>query len=264
MRAQPHFITHRHGKSTGFSLVELLVVIAIIAVLGALTTVGVRGMMAKAHESNCQGNLRQLGVAIQSFVAEKGRYPTPSLDPATWDRMILPYIADSEFDYTLGKFNPIRDGTAEGAALGSAVKILKCPADDVKAPAGQFKRSYSMCNWTENQREGVAGGWNNGFPQLSPGQGVPPALVSEPHRAVMMTEFWGPKDSQFKNVIGSNAYAVMFGFVGQPQDAGPFNFHKSNINVLFADGHVESIPGNLSDTEWYERGYSPPKAPKVP
>ena len=263
MKSHPYSIPHRQGQSTGFTLVELLVVIAIIAVLGALTVVGVRGMMAKAHESNCARNMRQLGVAIQTFITEKGRYPTPNLDPATWDRMILPYIADPNFDYTLGRFNPIREGTEEGAALGSAVKILKCPADDVKPSAGQFKRSYAMCNWTENQREGVAGGWNNGFPQLSAGQGVPPSLVTEPHRAVMMTEFWGPRESQFKHVIGSNAYAVMFGFVGQPQDPGPFYFHKSNINVLFVDGHVESVPGNLSDTEWYERGYSPPRAPKV-
>jgi prepilin-type processing-associated H-X9-DG protein len=84
----------------------------------------------------------------------------------------------------------------------------------------------------------------------------------------MMTEFWGPKTGQAKNVIGTLNYSEMFGFVDQPQDPGPFKFHKNNINVLFADGHVESVPGNLEagagdkvDNTWNGRGYNPPKSP---
>ena len=261
MKSHSNPIPHRRRYFAGFTLVELLVVIAIIVVLAALITVSVRSMKSAAHQSACSGNMRQLGVAIQTFIAEKGRYPHPKQDPAMWDRMILPYIADPAFDYTKGKNIPIRKGAAEGAALGSAAGIFKCPADCVDPGANQFKRSYTMCNWTENQQEGTPGGWNNGFPQLEPGQAVPQALVTEPHRAVMMTEFWGPAKSQHKHTVGSDAYSVMFGFVGQPQDPGPFKCHKNKINVLFVDGHVESVPGNLSATEWYKRGYHPAKSP---
>jgi len=262
MIPNPNSIPNRQRQSAGFSLVELLVVIAIIAVLGALTTVGVRGMMARAHESTCAGNMRQLGVALSSFVAEKGGYPNPNVDPAHWDRMLLPYLGDPTFDFTKGVNNPIRVGTEEAAALGSAEKILKCPADKVDPGVGQFKRSYSLCNWAINQSSGTPGGWSNGFPQItSPLQRVPPSMVTEPHRAVVMTEFWAPENGPAKHVIGSNAYSVMFGFRPMPQDSNPAFYHKTNQNILFVDGHVESIPGNMTDAEWYAKGYSPPKSP---
>lgn len=269
----------------GFTLVELLVVIAIIAVLGALTTVGVRGMMSKAHESTCAGNMRQLGVALASFTADKGRYPSPTSaspmpqppDPAHWDRMLLPYLADPNFDFTEGVNNAIREGTAEAAALGAAAKILKCPADDVKPGNNEFKRSYAMCNWTINQSSrspGNPGGWSNAFKASGVDRqpvntGVKPIWVTEPHRAVVMTEFWAPKDSQYKHVIGSANYSLMYGYRPMPQDSQPAYYHKKNENILFADGHVESIPGNLprdssspEKDSWNKRGYDPANPPQ--
>lgn len=245
----------------GFTLTELLVVFLIIAVLGALIMAGVRTMTAKAYESTCNSNLRQIGAAIQGFIAETGRFPTPHRDPASWDRMILPYLADSSHDFTKGQFNPIREGDDDAAALGSAAGILKCPANKLSPPTGQFTRSYAMCNWTENQKDSKPGGWSNGWPQLPYGEPVRPTLVSEPHRAVMMTEFWA-REGKPPHIIGSNNYSVMYGFRPMPQDPDPANYHGNHQHVLFVDGHVGKIPGNITQSEWEIKGYSPNKIPK--
>ena len=259
----PHSIIRIHRKTSGFTLVEVLVVIGIIAILAALATVVARSMIAKAHESTCAGNMRQLGVAIQGFIAENGRYPTtqPGYDPAHWDRMILPYLTDSSADFTAGKSNPILKNTPDATMLGSAMNILSCPANKLPPPLRQFTRSYAMCNWTENQRDSKPNGWSNGFSQLQYRDAVRPALVSEPHRAVMMTEFWARK-GQPAHIIGSANYSVMYGFRPMPQDPDPAHYHKQSQHILFVDGHVGSIPGNITVSEWESKGYSPNKLPK--
>jgi prepilin-type N-terminal cleavage/methylation domain-containing protein/prepilin-type processing-associated H-X9-DG protein len=59
----------------GFTLVELLVVIAIVAVLAALAIPAALGVRARAQNVHCLNNVRQLGLALGTFVAEQHEYP---------------------------------------------------------------------------------------------------------------------------------------------------------------------------------------------
>lgn len=111
----------------GFSLVELLVTIAIIGILAAL----LMPVLGRAKESGrsafCQGNLHQIGLALQMYVGEsKNRMPT------MYDQAL-----GTNFNTNLATINSVLSNQ-----LGSQL-VLQCPSD---AP-GIFQQSGSSYSW---------------------------------------------------------------------------------------------------------------------
>ena len=62
----------------GFTLVELLMVTAI---LGAVSPASYIGVKNRAYEIQCLNNLKQMGLAVQMFEMEQGKFPDAKFFP---------------------------------------------------------------------------------------------------------------------------------------------------------------------------------------
>jgi prepilin-type N-terminal cleavage/methylation domain-containing protein/prepilin-type processing-associated H-X9-DG protein len=86
----------------GFTLVELLVVIAIIGILVALLLPAVQAAREAARRTQCQNNLKNIGLACLNYESSRGELPIGGMNAAGdqwsglgWPVQILPYLEDA-------------------------------------------------------------------------------------------------------------------------------------------------------------------------
>jgi prepilin-type N-terminal cleavage/methylation domain-containing protein/prepilin-type processing-associated H-X9-DG protein len=105
----------KNQKNQGFTLLELLCSIAIIATLAALAFPVFHTYRDKADGVTCVSNLRQLGSAVQNYVARNdGRYPEIETDP---QHPVYP-----EDEHVKGMQETLEE-------YGVTKEVVKCPAD---------------------------------------------------------------------------------------------------------------------------------------
>jgi prepilin-type N-terminal cleavage/methylation domain-containing protein len=124
----------------GFTLIELLVVIAIIAVLIALLVPAVQKVREAAARTQCQNNLKQIGLALHGYHDSYKLFPpgqfnkiatdSTTYNRACWFHAILPYVEQtalfSQMDPTLRTGNTMAF-TVSGHEI--LVPVFMCPSD---------------------------------------------------------------------------------------------------------------------------------------
>src|SRR5512134_1356344 len=76
----------------GFTLIELLVVIAIISILAALLLPGLATARAKARQTACLSNLKQINIGVHLY-AEDNEDVLPAADGLTYGRIETNHFA---------------------------------------------------------------------------------------------------------------------------------------------------------------------------
>jgi prepilin-type N-terminal cleavage/methylation domain-containing protein len=123
----------------GFTLIELLVVIAIIAVLIALLLPAVQQAREAARRSQCQNNLKQMGLAIHNYADTYLMFPmgsnqfnhagfNGSRGFMGWAIAILPYIEQNNL-YSLYNHNADSLSATNQRIRESSIPVYNCPSD---------------------------------------------------------------------------------------------------------------------------------------
>lgn len=239
----------------GFTLIELLVVIAIIAILAAILFPVFAQARAKARQTSCLNNEKQIALAVMQYVQDYDETlpiveAYPSTGQISWTDLVTPY-------------------TSQKLTLKGDTGLFRCPDDVTPRFVGTTVSdnqpiSYAFATFWDGGtwHPGTAGISNrcNGTPNaysqpcVTGGNdifGVPLSVVKAPASKIMIAELhmsynwsgnagWLRASSPFLPDCGSYwmfAQDMARCFTGNP-DKLPGR-HNGGWNYAFCDGHVK-------------------------
>src|SRR6185369_17676486 len=127
----------RNGRNRpGFTLLELLVAITIIGVLISLLLPAIQAARTSARRMHCANNLKQLGIALNNYHAQRGCLPSGYLSTVNsagaetgpgwgWIAQTLPYMEQTPLWRSVDFKAPIEDPA--NTASQQLIQSLLCP-----------------------------------------------------------------------------------------------------------------------------------------
>lgn len=222
-------------KHSGFTLIELLVVIAIIAILAAILFPVFAAAKERAKQATCQSNLRQIGIAFSMYLQNTdGCFPR------------------GEY-YKNGSNSPIMGGPYKQIfPYTKNHRVFECPsAINIQPawywPAWRYRsRDGVRCTYTYNSgvdgMSGIKRYYADGYGLFEFRENGRLRKESEIRRASTMLLMADGGESDV-----CTWYTKTDDSHPEPYVYGVWYYHTNKCNVVFCDGHVDSVAKPMSE-----------------
>lgn len=260
------------------TLVELLVVIAIVGVLLAITLPAVQSARESARRTQCQNNLRQVGLAFQSHEVATHFYPAGFVlkpNRHNFVQYLLPYIEQRGL-YANYDFKSDWNAVKNGETVKHELRLLRCPS----APGNRrYVSDYAVCTGVhrdtaakliaqkllDKERSdylGFLGGRPKRMAEATDGTSTTILLCEDGGRPVRYTfgrykgdkkltgARWATPGGRFDiNVVCRGGdFGVGGQLINCTNNNEIFSFHPSGADFLFLDGSVRFVEQQI-DTD---------------
>jgi prepilin-type processing-associated H-X9-DG protein len=228
-------------------LIELLSVIAIIGILAALLLVAVSQAKAKAQRAACVSNVRQLGMALQAFVANNGVYVlegNPGYRRGAYPEHLAMWTTTLQYTELPA---PGHSTHRIPFSQWAGETVWKCPA--AKRPIGWpenagpfFSYGYNvqgLSTRTDTESLGLGGQyvWNASH---NPAPPVAESDVAAPSEMMAIGD--GLKGGNGVVEDGGDWLWRVSGVTAYPgSTAHAYARHQGKADVVFCDGHTETL-----------------------
>ncbi|MEI6500645.1 MAG: DUF1559 domain-containing protein [Armatimonadota bacterium] len=192
----------------GFTLIELLVVIAIIAILAAILFPVFAKAREKARQSSCLSNLKQIGLALMSYVQDYDEVLPPPYNDGSgtrvrWHEMINPYMKSDQI-----RFCPSHSGVNKASVDGCSYAAAMTGHVFVENGLGFGQKSLAAFSIPSQLACIIEA--NSWYCYFHPGNGV--------------TDLGSASQANLSNALNDWVY---------------FGRHNEGGNCLYMDGHVK-------------------------